>query len=249
MKFTVLGHYTDNEQKWSECVEADHARDAEDKALAAMKTANGWDDQPAYEYLDRIAFDYVIEGTFTVLEFDEPNGDVLKRAPTEAVFSGKRYRVQATIWVKADSESGAAAQVADRIADIDLYAALVVGDDFQDELDSFSASELVCTKDGPLDDARPHDETELDRLEQEGLIGPDDEADALTMVRAEVHWLPGDDPEAEESDPPGFVAFARMSDGTLAFPMGSTVHDTREAAEADLPLVTYSDGLLAVRKV
>jgi hypothetical protein len=83
-----------------------------------------------------------------------------------------------------------------------------------------------------------------------GAIMPD-EGDELTMLGAEVHWFPGDDdgpPKYDESDPPGWVAFARMSDGTLSFPMGSTIHERPEEAAQDLDKIRYEDGNVFVKR-
>jgi hypothetical protein len=64
------------------------------------------------------------------------------------------------------------------------------------------------------------------------------------LVRVEVAWYPGDgnkDPRMDD-DGPGFVAFARLDDGTLAFPMSHPApFATREEAEAIAHRVTVDD--------
>jgi hypothetical protein len=69
------------------------------------------------------------------------------------------------------------------------------------------------------------------------------------MIRVEVAYYPGDgnsDPSLDD-DGPGFVAFARLSDGTLGFPMSHPApFANREDAERVAPFVRFEDGAIFV---
>lgn len=55
--------------------------------------------------------------------------------------------------------------------------------------------------------------------------------------KVDVRWQAGD-----EDDPPGFVAFAALSDGTLSWPMGARSHPVRRDAVEQGKLVRMING-------
>lgn len=62
----------------------------------------------------------------------------------------------------------------------------------------------------------------------------------LTMIGTEVKWFEGDD-----DDPPGYVPFAKFSDGTLGYPPCYNPTHDKSQAKRDAVHVKFENGFLS----